>query len=82
MKKWFYNTPPGIQLLILFILNCLFWFIADRIFETIWDYEDKKSWKEIVFHALWMGTFWTLLFNWKYLKAFFLKNKSTNDTTG
>jgi hypothetical protein len=81
MKKWFDKYSYGTQLLIVFMLNCIWWLFAGSIGYIIIEGESRST-NEVIFHMLWMGTFWTLIMHWKLVKSAFSKKKPSDDTAG
>lgn len=77
ISTWYSNLNPIKKLLVVFACNLLYWFIAYLLLLLLRAKEDTLS--EVVFDAIFMGVFWTLLFNWKNVKAAF-KNKKHEQT--
>lgn len=68
--NWYRNLKPLKRLAVSFILNFLYWLTAWLIAEHF-GFDEQRSWKYHVFHAIWNSFFMTILFNWKELKQIF-----------
>ena len=61
---------PKKQLLVSFIINFLI-FYGMQIF---FDGDEKTFWGRL-FYGIWMATWMSIVWNWKYIKSLFNKNQ-------
>ena len=69
-SRWFNSLTPPKRVATTFIFNWLFWFIGSLLEDRVF-YNEPHSLTFHVFHATWMASFMTVLFNWKELKVVF-----------
>lgn len=77
-NNWYKRLTPLKRLIVSFILNWFYWLIAWLIVEQFL-FDEKRSWKYLVFHATWMS-FFMIPFSWKELKQIF-KSQKERDTS-
>lgn len=69
-NRWYQALKPAHQLIVSFILNWLYWFLAFRIGEKL-IFNEVSLWSENVFSATWQAFFMTLILNWKKVTTFY-----------
>jgi len=73
IRLWYGSKPVKTRLLITLACNFLWWFFVQYIIEVIIPDDEPKSFRSLLFGGLFMGTFWTLSFNWNLVKVYFKK---------
>ncbi len=66
---------PWLQLLIAFSFNYFFWLLFYFLFRKVWPDAEEMPIRAMLFKAVFMGIFWTLLFNWAIVKKCFKKDE-------
>jgi hypothetical protein len=74
---WYRAQPPKIRLVITFLCNFAWWFLAKYTGDLIFETEEAKTFKGLVISSLIMALFWTLFFHWKLVKKGFSKSSSS-----
>ncbi len=67
-NDWYKGLTPAKRLIVCFAFNWTYWLIAWIIGEHYF-FEEKHSWKYLIFHATWMSTIMTISFSWKEWKV-------------
>ena len=72
IHTWFIGLKPSMQLLILFIINAIFWFVAWEFY--LWYFkETHESLGRRIMFAAWMSLILTIPLNLKRWKLIFKK---------
>lgn len=69
-SRWYNSLTHLKRVAVTFTFNLLFWFIGSLLEDRIF-FDEQHSLAYHVFHATWMASFMTVLFNWKELKVLF-----------
>ena len=75
-----FNNNPKKRLLIFFVINFIIFYIINKSAHSTGIPEDKQSLSEELLYSLWMGTFMTVIMDWRTVKSVFSKKKQ--DETG
>lgn len=67
-NDWYKGLTSAKRLIVCFAFNWIYWLIGLIIGERYF-FEEKISWKYLIFHATWMSTIMTLPFSWKEWKV-------------
>ncbi len=76
IKNWYNSLSNKKRLLVHFIIQLLYWYFALGILKHfIWPDDEPTSLPKQIFHAVWMATWMTIIFQWRTVKVLF---KRTN----
>lgn len=73
--QWYLALSNGKKLVVLFILQFVYWAFAWWLFKKVWPDEEPYTWGELLIDSLWMAVWMTTLFHWKKVKQLFSKSK-------
>ncbi|MDB5191200.1 MAG: hypothetical protein JWQ96_763 [Segetibacter sp.] len=74
-SNWYKSLPGKKKVLVHFALQWMYWFIAWGAFKLLIPDETPITFLKLAFFATWMAVCFTLIFQWKIIRAIF-KRKS------
>jgi hypothetical protein len=72
IHRFYVGLPPAVQLLVVFIINGVFWFFAWKFYSWYFNEPQRSLWFQIKF-AAWMSLVITLPLNWNKFTSLFRK---------
>jgi hypothetical protein len=76
IMDWYNNLTNNKKLLVLFVVQWMYWALAWTLFKKLWPDEEPESTMQFLFHCTWMAIWMTASFHWKKVKLLFTKKKS------